>query len=147
MRILNTDRYLLGALLGVLACTPAFAESGPQPTLKEIYATLATKRFIDLTHAFGPSTPHWKGFGEMKVRTLYTIDKAGFQVDEFCHVGQWGTHVDPPAHFHKGARTADRIPVTQMLLPLVIIDVHHQAEKNPDYVLALEDVTAWEAKH
>ena len=78
----------LGALCAVLLIGEGHAADPPrQPTLGEIYATLATKRFIDLTHAFGAKTPHWKGFGEMKGRTLYTIDKAGFQVDEFCHVG------------------------------------------------------------
>jgi hypothetical protein len=69
----------LGALCAALAFNEGQAADAPrQPTLDEIHATLATKRFVDLTHAFGPTTPHWKGFGEMKVRTLYTIDKAGF---------------------------------------------------------------------
>ena len=76
--------------------------------LLAVYSALATRRFVDLTHSFGPDTPHWKGFGEMKVRTLYTIAKDGFHVDEFCHVGQWGTHVDPPAHFHEGRKRSIR---------------------------------------
>jgi hypothetical protein len=28
----------------------------------------------------------------------------GFFSELFTHVGQWGTHVDPSAHFHKGLR-------------------------------------------
>src|SRR5580698_9415511 len=92
---------LLAGLTLVLAANFASAEAAATPGLGDVYATLAGKRFVDLTHAFGPDTPHWKGFGEMKKRTLYTIEKDGFQVDELCHVGQWGTHVDPPAHFHK----------------------------------------------
>ena len=123
------------------------ADAPRQPTLNEIYATLATKRFVDLTHAFGPSTPHWKGFGEMKIRTLYTIEKAGFHVDEFCHVGQWGTHVDPPAHFHEGLKTVDQIDPKDMLMPLVVLDVHEKAARNPDYVLTLDDIKAWESRH
>jgi len=123
------------------------ADAPRQPTLNEIYATLATKRFVDLTHAFGPATPHWKGFGEMKIRTLYTIEKAGFHVDEFCHVGQWGTHVDPPAHFHEGLKTVDQIDPKDMLMPLVVLDVHEKAARNPDYVLTLDDIKAWESRH
>jgi kynurenine formamidase len=118
-----------------------------QPTLGEIYALLETKRFVDLTHAFGPSTPHWKGFGEMKVRTLYTIEKDGFHVEEFCHVGQWGTHIDPPAHFHEGLKSVDEIDPKDMLLPLVVLDVHDKVAKNSDYVLTVEDVTSWESRH
>jgi kynurenine formamidase len=128
-----------------LALAPAHAQT--PPTLGEIYAVLATKRFVDLTHAFGPSTPHWKGFGEMKVRRLYTLEKDGFQVDEFCHVGQWGTHIDPPAHFHAGLKTVDEVDPKDMLMPLVVLDVHQKVARNPDYLLTLEDVKSWESRH
>jgi kynurenine formamidase len=132
------------------SATAAAAEaSAPaaQPSLSDAYATLASKRFVDLTHAFGPKTPHWKGFGEEKVTTLYTIKKDGFTVQQFTHVGQWGTHIDPPAHFHEGLRTVDHIPLKEMVLPLVVIDVHEKVAANPDYTLTLDDVHAWEARH
>jgi kynurenine formamidase len=47
----------------------------------------------------------------------------------FTHVGQWGTHVDPPAHFIRGLRTVDQINPKEMILPLVVIDVHEEAAK------------------
>lgn len=117
------------------------------PAFNEIYTILASKRFVDLKHTFGHSTPHWKGFGEMKVRTLYTIDKAGFRVDEFCHVGQWGTHIDPPAHLHRGLKTVDQIDPKDMSMPLVVLDVHDKVVHDPDYILSLDDVRVWESRH
>ena len=105
---------------------------------------LSRARYVDLTHTFGPNTPHWKGFGSMTVRALYTIPKDGFHVDQYCHVGQWGTHVDAPAHFHTGLRTIDQIAPSEMLLPLVVIDVHEKVARNPDYMLTMQDVHAWE---
>jgi kynurenine formamidase len=131
----------------LLCATAAFSDPAKIPNVNEIYASLASKRFVDLTHAFGPKTPHWKGFGEETVTTLYSIKKDGFKVQQFTHVGQWGTHVDPPAHFHEGLRTVDQIPATEMVLPLVVLDVHDKVAKNPDYTLTVEDVQAWEAKH
>jgi kynurenine formamidase len=71
----------------------------------------------------------------------------GFYAQTFTHVGQWGTHVDPPAHFVKGLRTVDRIDVKEMILPLVVIDVHEAAAKNPDYTITMDDVRAWEKRH
>ncbi|HZO21752.1 MAG TPA: cyclase family protein [Steroidobacteraceae bacterium] len=136
-----------GTVLAVLYSVCATAAPAAPPSLDEIYATLATKRFVDLTHAFGPSTPHWKGFGDETVKTLYTIKKDGFKVQQFTHVGQWGTHIDPPAHFHEGLRTVDQIPPQEMILPLVVLDVHEKAAKNPDYTIKVADVSAWEAKH
>jgi kynurenine formamidase len=45
----------------------------------------------------------------------------GFFAEVFTHVGQWGTHVDPPAHFHKGLRTVDQIDLKEMILSLVCV--------------------------
>jgi kynurenine formamidase len=140
-------RLLIALSVALLMPLASLAHADSQSDLMGIYTTLASKRFIDLTHTFGVSTPHWKGFGEMKVRTLYTIEKDGFHVEEFCHVGQWGTHVDPPAHFHDGLKTVDQIDPKDMLMPLVMLDVHEKVARNPDYVLSLEDVRAWEARH
>ncbi len=138
---------LLGGLGVALLANSALADVTAASSLNDVYATLRSKRFVDLTHSFGPTTPHWKGFGEEKVTTLYTIKKDGFIVQQFTHVGQWGTHIDPPAHFHEGLRTVDQIPPEEMLLPLVVLDVHAQVAKNPDYTLRLEEVQAWESKH
>jgi hypothetical protein len=139
--------FLIGALCAASVCPAAEPPPAPADGLLPIYSILAGKRFIDLTHAFGPKTPHWKGFGEMTVRTLYTIPKDGFHVEEFCHVGQWGTHVDPPSHFHTGLKSVDEIDPKDMLMPLVVLDVHDKVARNPDYTLTLEDVRAWEAHH
>jgi len=83
----------------------------------------------------------------MKVRNVYEVDEHGFWAQEFTHVGQWGTHCDPPAHFHKGFRTIDNIEPKEMFLPLVVIDVHEEVAKNPDYVLTIDDIHKWETKH
>jgi kynurenine formamidase len=137
------------AAFAAVAFTATVREAKPQPnpSLADAYATIATKRFVDLTHAFSPASPHWKGFPPETVRTLYTYDKDGFFAQAFTHVGQWGTHVDPPAHFAPGGRTVDQISPKEMVLPLVVFDVHRQAARNPDYVLAMADVRAWEGRH
>ncbi|HXP29897.1 MAG TPA: cyclase family protein [Stellaceae bacterium] len=139
-------RARLGVLV-VLAASVIVAPSARAESLWRIYDTLKAKPWVDLTHPFDAEIPHWKGFKPMTRQVLYDYDKDGFRAELFCHVGQWGTHVDPPAHFHQGMATADRIPVKQMLLPLVVIDVHDKAAKNPDYTLTLADLRAWESKH
>jgi kynurenine formamidase len=141
---------LTAASIAVTAALSTFvsvAHSEPQSDVLNAYTTLTSKRFVDLTHTFGVETPHWKGFDEMKIRTLYTVKKDGFHVEEYCHVGQWGTHVDPPAHFHEGLKSVDQIDPKDMLLPLVVLDVHEKVAKNPDYILSLDDVRAWESRH
>jgi len=121
--------------------------AGPPLSPTDALVALKSHRFVDLTHAFAPGIPHWKGAPDERIKTLYTVEKDGFRLDEYCHVGQWGTHVDPPAHFHTGLRTVDQIAAEEMLLPLVVIDVHKKAAKNPDYVLTLNDIKDWERRH
>ena len=49
--------------------------------------------------------------------------------------------------FTTGLRTVDQIEPSEMVLPLVVLDVHENVARNPDYVLSLEDVRAWERRH
>jgi kynurenine formamidase len=125
------------------------AQSGPLKAL----AMLRTGRWVDLTHSFHPGIPHCPSFEPE--RRVIVYDQAsrsgtrgsGFLTHEYRHVGQWGTHVDPPAHFVPGLRFQDQIPVTEMILPLVILDVHQQAASNPDYVITPADLADWESRH
>ncbi len=119
----------------------------PGASLWEMSKVLHQKKWVDLTHSFDASIPHWKGFQPMKSTVLFDHDKDGFRVEEYCHVGQWGTHVDPPVHFHKGMRSVEDISTQEMLMPLVVFDVHEAVEKNADYTLKVDDIRAWEKKH
>jgi len=144
-------RTLAVAVLWILVTQfCALAKERPDVSLGEIQKILGEKRFVDLTHEFAPGIPHWSGFPDEQRQTIYWYDKKpgikgeGFFAELFTHVGQWGTHVDPPAHFIKGLRTVDQIELKEMILPLVCIDVHQECEKNSDYTLALERVKKWE---
>jgi kynurenine formamidase len=125
----------------------------PATTLAEALAVIKSKQFVDLTHAFEPGIPHWPGFPDEKRETLYWYDGGkgtmgkGFFAERYTHVGQWGTHCDPPAHFVKGKRTIDQIDPKEMILPLVLIDVHEKVAKNPDYAISMEDVRNWERRY
>jgi kynurenine formamidase len=128
-------------------------EPTPEISLIDLQKILASKKFVDLTHDFAPGIPRWSGFPDEQRKTIYWYNKQpgmmgdGFFAEIFTHVGQWGTHVDPPAHFHKGLRTVDQIELREMVLPLVCIDVHEECAKNEDYTLALERVKKWETQH
>lgn len=131
----------------------ARAKEQGDTSLIAIQKILSEKKFVDLTHEFAPGIPHWSGFPDEQRQTIYWYDKKpgatgeGFFAEVFTHVGQWGTHVDPPAHFIKGLRTVDQIEPKEMILPLVCIDVHEECRRNPDYALPLERVKKWEADH
>src|SRR5579862_5451574 len=129
-----------GVSAGAESSATASSGDATGASLTEALATLKAHHFVDLTHTFAPGIPHWKGAPNERVKTLYTVEKDGFRINEYCHIGQWGTHVDPPAHFHTGLHTVDQIDPADMLMPLVVIDVHEKAAKNPDYILSVDDI-------
>jgi kynurenine formamidase len=146
-------RYFVAVgFLGVLATTivaPVLAAepSGGPATLDGAFDAVHASRFVDLTHSFAPGIPHFSGFGDETVETIATIPKDGFTAQIYRHVGQWGTHVDAPAHFHEGLRTVDQIDPKDFLLKLVVLDVHDRVATNPDYCVSMKDVAAWETRH
>ncbi len=139
--------------LFTLSALPAAAQS--QTDLAQAYRTIASKTFVDLTHSFGPDTPVWSGFGQAKFSPAadpkthepYTIPKDGFRTTYYEMVGQYGTHVDPPAHFAENGITMDKIPLEQMILPLVVLDDTPYLAKDPNHAFSVDDLKAWERRH
>ena len=130
---------------------PARAESD----LERAYRIIAGKQFVDLTHSFGPQTPVWAGFGQAKFSPAadpktgepYTIAKDEFRATYYQMVGQYGTHVDPPAHFAQDGITMDQIPLKQMILRLVVLDDTPYLAKDPNHAFSVADLKAWEREH
>ena len=147
MSVTTRSGALLIGLLAIASHTTVSWAAPSASSLEQAFTIMQQAEFVDLTHAFGPTSPHWKGFAPETVTTVFTIAKDGFHAEQFCHPGQWGTHVDPPAHFHDGLKTVDQIDPKQFLLRLVVLDIHAQVAENPDYVVTLQDVKAWESRH
>jgi kynurenine formamidase len=144
--------FLVTAIaIGGLALSPVQAASD----LDRAYGILSGKTFVDLTHSFGPNSPVWSGFGQAqmnpagdpKTKEPYTIPKHGFRSTYYQMVGQYGTHVDPPAHFSETGITMDKIPLKQMILPLIVLDSTPYLAKDPSHAFSLADLRAWEKKH
>ena len=108
-------------------------------------------RVVDLTYAFDEKTLYWPTSPTtFKLdRLSYGKTEAGFfyASNAFCTPEHGGTHLDAPIHFSEGKRTADQIPLEQLIAPAVVLDVSARAAADPDYRLTLQDVLAWEKEH
>ena len=123
--------------------------------LARAYRIIAGKQFVDLTHSFDTTTPVWSGFGQAKMTPAadpnthkpYTIKDDGFRATFYEMVGQYGTHVDPPAHFDEKGITMDEIPLKQMILPLIVLDDTPFLAKDANHAFSVADLKAWEKTH
>jgi len=137
--------------IAILVGIPAQAEG----TLADAYAIISSKKFVDLTHSFSPETPVWKGFGQATMSAAsdpqthqpYTIEKDGFRTTFYSMVGQYGTHVDPPAHFDPKGVTMDNLPLKEMILKLIVFDVTPLLARDPNHALTVKDIERWEKVH
>ena len=131
----------LAALAALCACTTT-----TRPAID-----LRGTELVDLTWPFDEKTLYWptspSGF-ELK-QLAYGPTPGGwfYSSNAICTPEHGGTHLDAPIHFAAGRRTADEIPLSQLLAPAVVIDVAEKAAANADYRLTADDVRAWESRH
>ena len=154
--------------LGLLAAASLCLLAGPAPAeelpLWQLYeSTFKSAKYIDLTHAFEPVQPVWPGFGAAafkpatagrdlgdyaKAGDEFTYEKHGFIATAYeLTTDQYGTQLDPPAHWDEYGATISDIPASFTLRPLVVVDVHEKSTADPGYQATADDVKSWEAEH
>jgi kynurenine formamidase len=144
------------------AGTPAAAQD--QPGLWGVYdEVFLSAKYIDLTHAFEPVQAVWPGFGQAEFRPAvagraiegyvdvgdeFTYEQHGFVATAYTlPTDQYGTQLDPPAHWNPLGATISDLPATYAIRPLVVIDISGKVAEDEGYHLQVADIEAWEAEH
>lgn len=123
----------------------------------------ARARYVSLSHVLEPSTPVWYGFdangttfgparsGDPSVKPVgepFTYDSDGFEGTEYVlRTDQYGTQLDPPAHWNPDFPAIDELPDAIALRKLVVISIAEQVKSNVGYALTVDDVRTWESRH
>ncbi len=138
-------RSRIGGILGLSVFVLGCGAHAPMPF------DLSAYRLVDLTYAFDDKTLYWptspSGFQLQQLAYGPTPGGFFYASNSFCAPEHGGTHLDAPIHFAEGKRTADQVPLEQLIAAAVVIDVAAKAAADPDYRLTREDMTAWEANH
>jgi kynurenine formamidase len=120
-------------------------------------------KYVDLTHAFNPTIAVWPGFGNavfkpaiagatmpgyIKKGEPFTYESHGFIATAYeLPTDQYGTQLDPPAHWNEYGATISDLPPTYAIRPLVVIDIHEKVGQHPGYHCSVDDIKAWEKEH
>ena len=121
--------------------------------------TSGTIRTIDLTMPLSEDTPllvlpepygQTAAFSRQEISRYDERGVAWFW-NNFTVGEHTGTHFDAPIHWVTGkdlpANTVDTIDPSVFVAPSVVIDISAKAAENPDYLLTVADIEAWEAEH
>jgi len=111
---------------------------------ESLHQAMQATKVIDLTHMIHENMPFWSGGVPFKMTPLVDYDQ-GYQLHKFDMGENTGTHVDAPSHFIRGKRPIDQIPLADLLVPAVVIEVQDKVAAHPDYQLSAAEVRAWEA--
>lgn len=141
------DMLVLGAL-GTLALGFASSAEAAPVTPDQVSLSLHGRKLhiLDLTHrltrafAFTPnrlSLEAVEGSGT----------KAGMALNRISIVEHTGTHLDAPRHFAPEGKSVGDIPVSQLIVPLVILDIREKAKADRNARVMPDDVAAWERDH
>jgi kynurenine formamidase len=139
-----------------VGAAPAIAQDEPSALWQAYNQVLSKSRYIDLTHTLTPFQPVWKGFGPSTfsptVNPLtglpYTFAADGFEATSYnLSTDQFGTQLDPPAHWAPEYPAIDEIPATYAVRPLIVINIVSQVKKKGDYHLQVSDIQKWEKRH
>jgi len=131
------------ALAGAMLPAPA---SHQALNLAEVFGQ-PFKHAVDLTHVITEDFPTFFGAPNLQIETLFEFAQDGFNMYRWHLVEHTGTHMDAPFHFSPDGLSADQIPLSQLIVPLIVVDIRSKAETNPDAQLTAEDLVAWEHRH
>jgi kynurenine formamidase len=155
----HANRALLLAICSAIGLSAALVHSANRsaPGLWAVYEqSLKGARYIDLTHTLTPAIPVWKGFGPSRFGPSvnpetgqpYDYAKDGFEATHYdLSTDQFGTQLDPPAHWAPEYPAIDELPATYAVRPLVVVSIAAQVAKDPGYHLEVEDIDRWEAQY
>ena len=144
------------AAVALGTAAPAMAQDEPSDLWQAYTEVLSKSRYIDLTHTITPNQPVWKGFGPATFKPTvnpltgmpYTFAKDGFEATAYTiATDQFGTQLDPPAHWAPEYPAIDELPATYAVRPLVVISIVKQLKTKGDYHLQVADITKWEKQH
>jgi kynurenine formamidase len=150
---LAVGAYAIGVNQGA---EPATAQSSKIDLWQTYTNVLAKAKYIDMTHTITPNMPVWKGFGPAKFSPTinpdtgqpYTWAKDGYEATHYdIATDQFGTQLDPPAHWAPEYPAIDELPPTYAVRPLVVISIVPQVKKDPKYALQVSDIQAFEKKN
>jgi kynurenine formamidase len=103
-------------------------------------------RVVDLTHPMGPDFATYEGEPNLEMETVKTLAKDGYTMYRWHLVEHTGTHMDAPFHFG-GEQTADAIPLENLVVPLVVVDIRAKAADDADAQATPDDLRTFEAEH
>ena len=106
---------------------------------------------VDLSHTYDEHTLYWPTSPSRFTKTpiFHGMTAGGYFYSAFevATPEHGGTHIDAPIHFAEGQDTTEAIPLERLIGPGVVVDMRPAAAEDPDALLTVADLEAFERAH
>jgi len=108
----------------------------------------AFEKVVNLSHVNDPArTPIFPGDPGFSIETVFTVPDDGYYLELLTEGMHTGTHYSAPCPFHAGALCMDDLSPSDLVLPAVVIDVRDEVTDDPDHLVRVADLKAFEDEH
>jgi len=153
---------LTSVALAGAAALPAAAGAPAKRAARGLWGVwddvFARARFVSLSQVLAPDAPvcnrfprttrFQQGTGRLDEKSPYaafTYEQTGLETSAYSFAtDQFGTQLDPPAHWHQCFPAIDELPPTLALRKLAVISIADKVRGDANYHLTAGDVLAWE---
>lgn len=97
----------------------------------------------DMTHELHEGFPTFSGNQQFFLEQKFNWDDHGFNLFNLTVDEHTGTHIDAPLHFSKDGLSVAEIPVSNLVVPLCVIDIKARAAYDADAQVTPDDVKSW----
>ncbi|MCJ8282975.1 MAG: cyclase family protein, partial [Rivularia sp. ALOHA_DT_140] len=108
---------------------------------------ISYSRVIHLSQIIDVNIPRWVGDPSVEFETVADLKKDGYYLRQFSMGEHSGTHINAPICFDGNGAGIDEYCSNSLVVPAVVIDICPSVAVNPDYVLSIADIQAWEKQY
>lgn len=117
---------------------------------QEFMKSLKISKIIDLTHTLDAKNPTWDGSCGFDLPTTHDHHECASETKykrQALHLKKTGvgTHIDAPLHCFAGQAPVAALPLENLIVPAIVIDVSSKAASN--YIISANDILYFEKKY
>lgn len=138
-----------GATTAVASALVADASASPvAPANGETQLRGLSVQVADLTHKLTQGFNFSKTNPRISKEPIDGSGKAvGMRLNKLSLNEHTGTHIDAPSHFDEDAPSLGELPVSDLVVPLVVVDMRAKYKENVAVMIEPGDIEEWEAQN
>ncbi len=98
---------------------------------------------MEMTHTYDGDFPTFFNEPGISYKQIFNWDEHKFNLFDLTIREHTGTHIDAPLHFSENGKAVDELAVSDLIVPLCVVDIREKAAADADAQVTPDDLEAW----